>query len=229
VREMFDGLVERYDVVNDVLSLGFDRWWRRVAARAVADATAPGARVLDLGCGTGRLGALLAGRARVVGVDVSRAMLARARDAAPPFAGLVQGSAFRLPFADGSFGAVTSAFVLRNLEDLGGAFREMARVTAPGGTVVALDITGPSDRRVRRLFDAYFGTVAPALGGLVGRREAYRYLVRSLAQLPSSAELCALLEGAGLMAARARPLTWGTATLFTALVRDGADRKEASR
>jgi demethylmenaquinone methyltransferase / 2-methoxy-6-polyprenyl-1,4-benzoquinol methylase len=215
---MFDGLVERYDLVNDVLSLGFDRWWRRAAAKAVAVATAPSARVLDLGCGTGRLGALLAGRARVVGVDVSRAMLARARYAAPPFAGLVQASAFRLPFADASFGAVASGFVLRNLEDLGGAFREIARVTAPGGAVVALDITGPSDRRLRRLFDAYFGTVAPALGGLVGQREAYRYLVRSLAQLPSPPELCTLLEGVGLTAAHARPLTWGTATLFTARV-----------
>jgi len=213
---MFDDVVPTYDLINDVLSLGLDRWWRRVAARAVADATAPGARVLDLGCGTGRLGALMAGGARVVGVDLSRAMLSHARAAAPPFAGLVQASAFRLPFADASFGAVASGFVLRNLEDLGGAFREMSRVTAPGGAVVALDITGPSDRRVRRLFDAYFGTVAPALGGLVGRREAYRYLVRSLAQLPTPRELCALLEGAGLTTARGRPLTWGTATLLTA-------------
>ena len=225
---MFDDVAPRYDLINDVLSLGLDRWWRRVAARTVADAAAPGARVLDLGCGTGRLGALLAGRARVVGVDVSRAMLSHARAAAPPFAGLVQASAFRLPFADASFGAVASGFVLRNLEDLGGAFREMARVTAPGGAVVALDITGPSDRRLRRLFDAYFGIVAPALGGLIERREAYRYLVRSLAQLPSPPELCTLLEGAGLTAAHARPLTWGTATLFTARVRQGTDPKEAS-
>src|SRR5207237_438911 len=90
IRAMFDDVAERYDLLNGVISLGMDRWWRRVAARAVADATAPAARVLDLGCGTGRLGALLTGRARVVGMDLSQAMLARAMDAAPPFAGLVQ-------------------------------------------------------------------------------------------------------------------------------------------
>lgn len=229
VREMFDGLVERYDLVNDVLSLGLDRWWRRAAVREVARAIAPGARVLDLGCGTGRLGGLLAGRARVIGVDVSHAMLVRAQSRAPSLAGLAQGSVFRLPFRDASFDAVVSGFVLRNLDDLGGAFREMARVTAPGGLVVALDITGPQDRRLRRLFDAYFGTVAPVLGGLVGRREAYRYLVRSLAQLPPPAELCSMLERAGFAAARARALTWGTATLFTARTPPGTERKGANR
>ncbi len=226
---MFDGLVERYDLVNDLLSLGLDRWWRRVAAREIEASTEPGARVLDLGCGTGRLGALLAGRARVVGLDVSHAMLARASARARSPAGLVQGSAFRLPFPDASFDAVASGFVLRNLHDLGRAFREMARVMAPEGVLVALDITGPADRRLRRVFDAYFGTVAPAVGGLVGRRAAYRYLVRSLAQLPPPAELCSIIERAGFSAARARPLTWGTATLFTARTPLGTDRKEVNR
>jgi len=226
---MFDGLLERYDLVNDLLSLGLDRWWRRVAAGPVAGAIAPRARVLDLGCGTGRLGLLLTGRARVVGADVSHGMVIRARARARGRAAFVQASAFALPFPDGAFEAVLSGFVLRNLDDLPGAFAEMARVIAPGGELVALDITGPSGPRLRRLFDAYFGTVAPALGGLVGRREAYRYLVRSLAQLPAPADVCSILERSGFGEPRARSLTWGAATLFTARRPHGTDRKEANR
>src|SRR5207245_5354946 len=98
VRAMFDGLVPRYDLVNDILSLGLDRWWRRSVARAIADAVGPRTMILDLGCGTGRLGLLLADRARVVGLDVSPAMLEAARSRSAGRLRLVQGSAFRLPF-----------------------------------------------------------------------------------------------------------------------------------
>jgi demethylmenaquinone methyltransferase/2-methoxy-6-polyprenyl-1,4-benzoquinol methylase len=128
---------------------------------------------------------------------------------------LVQGSAFRLPFADSTFGGAVSAFVLRNLDDLPGAFGELARVVSPGGGLALVDITEPSRPVTRRLFDAYFETAAPALGALVGRREEYRYLVRSLAQLPPPQELCDMLRSAGFAGCSARPLTGGMVTLFT--------------
>lgn len=216
VEGMFDSLVDRYDLVNDLLSLGLVRQWRRAVARTLR--IAPWQRVLDLGCGTGRLAERLAPRHRVVGLDVSQAMLhaARERLEARGRIPLVRGSAFRLPFADASFGGAASAFVLRNLDDLPGAFAELARVVGPGGRVAIVDITEPRSPVLRRGFDAYFGTVAPALGSLVGRGEAYRYLVRSLAQLPPPQEVSGLLRAAGFARCSARPLFPGTATLWTA-------------
>lgn len=210
---MFDDVARRYDLVNTLLSLGQDAWWRRRTARAVP-VPSPGARILDLGCGTGKLGALFAGRAHPVGIDVSARMLESARARYGRRLSLVLGSAFSLPFNDASVDAVVSAFVLRNLNDLPAAFAEMYRVTKPGGTVALVDITGPRSPLFRRLFDAYFGTVAPALGALAGEREAYRYLSRSLAQLPSPKDLAALLATAGFDRVRIVPMSGGMVTLW---------------
>jgi demethylmenaquinone methyltransferase/2-methoxy-6-polyprenyl-1,4-benzoquinol methylase len=219
IQAMFGDIVERYDLLNDVLSLGLDRWWRRVVARTIARSVAEDTLVLDLGCGTGRLGSLLAGGARVVGIDLSHRMLIEARRRAVRTGRampLVQGSAFRLPFTDGMFGAAVSGFVLRNLDDLPAAFAELHRVLAPGARVALVDITEPSNGLVRRAFDAYLGRAAPALGALAGKREQYRYLVRSLAHLPRRGGVCDVLRGTGFTRCSARPLTAGTATLFTA-------------
>jgi demethylmenaquinone methyltransferase/2-methoxy-6-polyprenyl-1,4-benzoquinol methylase len=211
IRRMFDGVAPRYDTLNDVLSLGLDRWWRRRTAGAAH--AERGDRVLDLGCGTGKLGALLTPRAFVVGVDVSPAMLARARRAGD--LALVRATAFRLPFADAAFRAVVSGFVLRNLRDLPGAFAELARVVEPGGRIALVDATEPPNRAFRRVFDAYFGAAAPALGALVGRRDAYRYLARSLGQIPPVPEVCRMLRVAGFDRCAGRPLSGGMVTLFT--------------
>lgn len=212
---MFDGIVPRYDLLNGILSLGQDDRWRQVAAAAVG--AKPGQRVLDLGCGTGELGARLAGVARVVGVDVSGRMLGQAQARFGRRIALVRGSAFHLPFRDGVFSGAVSGFVLRNLNDLDGAFRELARVLAPGARIALVDATEPRNHMVRSLFDAYFGTVAPVLGTAVGQPRAYRYLVGSLAHLPPAEVLCRRIEQAGFTRARARPLTLGAVTLFTAV------------
>ena len=211
VEVMFDDIVDRYDVVNRVLSLGLDRRWRRRAARALGRV---GGLVLDLGCGTGDL-LREVGVERAIGVDVSERMLLRARYRVGRAARLVRGSAFSLPFADASFAGAVSGFVLRNLDDLEGAFAELARVVRPGGSLALVDITEPSRPALRTAFRAYFDAVAPALGGLVGKREAYRYLTRSLAQVPPPSEVTAMLGEAGFVDSAARPLTGGIVTLFT--------------
>ncbi|MBA3551874.1 MAG: ubiquinone/menaquinone biosynthesis methyltransferase [Actinobacteria bacterium] len=214
---LFDDIVGRYDRVNTILSFGLDRAWRRTAARALGSPL--GTLVLDLGCGTGALGLQLAATHRVVGVDVSHGMLTAAVSKATNPGRrmrLVRGTALRLPFRSGAFQGAVSAFLLRNLDDLPGAFDELARVVAPAGSVALLDITGPRHPVLRRAFDAYFGAAAPALGALTGSPNAYRYLVRSLAQLPAPEGVCAMLREAGFSDTRARGLTGGVVTLFTA-------------
>jgi demethylmenaquinone methyltransferase/2-methoxy-6-polyprenyl-1,4-benzoquinol methylase len=211
---MFDGVSRRYDLFNDILSMGLDRWWRRQAVRTLS--SPPGARVLDLGCGTGKLGALLASRCHVVGIDLSQEMLRLAQRTHGSRLRYVQGSAFRLPFGSGSFDAGVSGFVLRNLEDLPAAFAELSRVLRPRAPIAVVDITEPSHPLFRRLFDAYFRTVAPALGALAGKAGAYRYLVGSLGQIPPPEDVMDMLSAAGFARAAARPLTGGLVTLFTA-------------
>jgi demethylmenaquinone methyltransferase/2-methoxy-6-polyprenyl-1,4-benzoquinol methylase len=142
-------------------------------------------------------------------------MLLAARQKGGKRLSLVEGSVFALPFDHGTFHAAVSGFVLRNLEELPAAFAELARVMAPGGRIGLVDITEPPHPALRRLFDAYFGVAAPALGRLAGQPDAYRYLARSLAQLPPPREVCALLEASGFAGCEARPLTGGMVTLFT--------------
>jgi demethylmenaquinone methyltransferase/2-methoxy-6-polyprenyl-1,4-benzoquinol methylase len=211
---MFDDVVRRYDLLNDVLSLGFDRWWRR---KTVAALGAPHGPVLDLGCGTGRLGERLAGRSAVVGVDLSHAMLLAARARLGGRMRLVAGSAYRLPFAERTFSGAVSGFVLRNLDDLPRAFAEVGRVLEPGAGIAMVDITEPASPVLRRAFDAYFRVAAPAVGAWVGKRDAYRYLVRSLVQLPPPDAICSMLDHAGFRSSRARTLAPGMVTLWTAV------------
>ncbi len=210
---MFDAIVPRYDLVNDVLSAGMDRRWRRATVRELR--AVPGLPVLDLGCGTGRLAYRAAATGhRVVGLDVSGPMVHVARDRGLRRA--VQGSAFRLPFASGAFGGAASGFVLRNLHDLPAAFAELVRVLRPGAGLAIVDITEPAEPLRRKVFDAYFRVAAPLAGGLVGRRDAYRYLVRSLAHLPPPAVVAAMLRDAGTERVRWRALAPGMVTLWTA-------------
>jgi len=215
---MFDDIADRYDVANDVLSLGLHRRWRRRTAAAVP--AVPGGWALDLGCGTGGLGRLLVGRMKVVGVDLSHRMLLRARRRSGPDLELVGGSGLALPFRDGLFTCVVSAFVLRNLRDLGAAFGEIARVLVPGGRIALIDITEPGRPAVRGLFDGYLRTVAPLVGSLMGNGDAYRYLAGSLGQLPPSDELCRTLEASSFIECHARTMSGGTVTLFTARLPD---------
>ncbi|HEX6655776.1 MAG TPA: ubiquinone/menaquinone biosynthesis methyltransferase, partial [Candidatus Limnocylindria bacterium] len=209
VVDMFDRIAPRYDAMNTVMTGGLDAIWRRNALDAAA--LQPGDRVLDVATGTGKLALAAAVRVKpggeVVGLDPAAEMLARARRAAAGRAGArltwVQADAGSLPFAAGTFDAVTIGFGLRNLPDVAAALREMARVAAPGGRVVVLEIATPSGGLSGLLFRTWFQQVIPRLGALAGGAEAYRYLPESVARYPAPPRIAELMADAGL-----RPIRW---------------------
>jgi demethylmenaquinone methyltransferase/2-methoxy-6-polyprenyl-1,4-benzoquinol methylase len=222
VRAMFTRIARRYDLMNSLMTAGRHHAWRRVAARAAV--AAPPGPVLDLATGTADLALAIRdldpGR-RVVGADFSAGMLGEARRKlgarAERAVTLVAGDALRLPFADGSFACVTSAFLLRNLEDLPGGLTEMKRVTAAGGRVVTLDITSPALRGWAPVFNLYFRRVVPAIGALVaGDRQAYTYLPQSVARFVTPDALAALMAEAGLRNVRYQRLGLGTIAIHVA-------------
>lgn len=224
VREMFTRIARRYDLMNTVMTGGRHHAWRRLTARAVC--AAPGGPVLDLATGTADLALAirrLDPRRAVIGADFAETMLAEGARKLTAVGErgvrLLAADALRLPFPDGAFACVTSAFLLRNLEDLPGGLSEMRRVTRPGGRVVSLEITSPGVPAWGRLFDLYFNRVVPAVGALVaGDRQAYTYLPLSVARFVSPAELTRVMERVGLRNVQCRRLALGTIALHVAEV-----------
>lgn len=192
----FDQVAPRYDLLNRLMSGGRDRRWRE---RLVAALGAAGrGRALDLGCGTGDVALLLAERgARVVGADPSRGMLRLARAKAPRLA-WVQADALHLPFKAGAFDGSTSAFVLRNLPDRAAAFREQARVLRQGGIAAHLELVRPARGAQRVLHAAYVKLVVPAMGLLSSDPGSYRYLSRTVMEVPPPERFAEELQNAGL-------------------------------
>ena len=211
VRSMFDAIAPRYDLVNRIMTFRMDVRWRR---RTVASlGLPPGARVVDLACGTGDLcRELVAQRLDPIGVDLSFGMLAAARTDAP----LVHGDALRLPLPDGSVEGVTCGFALRNFERLPPFFGELARVIGPGGRVALLEVAEPPNRVLRAGHRVYFGKVVPLVGGLLSDGSAYRYLPRSVAYLPPPPQMLDDLRAAGFAQVERRLLSAGIAQLVTA-------------
>jgi demethylmenaquinone methyltransferase/2-methoxy-6-polyprenyl-1,4-benzoquinol methylase len=256
IRDNFDAIAPRYDLTNRVISFGVDRRWRRAAVRQLAGLP-PGGTVLDLACGTCdvALEVLRQGRAaRVVGADLSGAMLrlarrklagrglaapqsaegrpggARAagpwpagRDGAGGPAGrragavdLVAAPAEALPFPDAAFDGVTIAFGIRNVPDFRAGLREMRRVLRPGGRAVILEFSTPPSRWLWRMYNYYFFSVLPRIGGLLtGREAAYRYLTRTVAEFPGPRQFAAAMEESGFAGVSWRSLNGGIVCIHT--------------
>ncbi|MCX4664482.1 demethylmenaquinone methyltransferase [Streptomyces uncialis] len=212
VASMFDDVAERYDLTNDVLSLGQDRIWRRAVAKAV-DAR-PAQRVLDLAAGTATssLPFTKAG-AYVVPCDFSLGML-QVGKRRHPWLPLTAGDATRLPFKDDTFDAVTISFGLRNVQGTERAMREMLRVTRPGGRVVICEFSHPTWAPFRTLYTEYLMRALPPVARRVSSNpDAYVYLAESIRDWPDQAELASMLGDAGWSRVAWRNLSGGIATL----------------
>ena len=231
VSAMFDRVADRYDLMNDVLSLGQDRWWRRIVARTVG--ARPGELVLDLAAGTGTSSRTFAADgATCVACDFSLGMLqvgARRQRSAPeggPAAGaagragqvrFVAGDALDLPFRDQAFDAVTISFGLRNVADPDVALAELLRVTRPGGRLVICEFGHLPWSRLNTVYESYLTTALPVVARrLSGSPEAYDYLAESIKDWPAQPELARRIAAAGWSAVRWRNLSLGVVAVHHA-------------
>ena len=221
VREMFDNIAPKYDLLNHTLSMSIDRVWRRRVVGEVRRAK-PG-RILDVATGTGHLAIAMARRIRdvqVLGVDLSEQMLAVARRKieARGLDGRIvldRGDAERLAVADASVDVATVAFGVRNFGDLGAGLRELARTIKPGGKVVILEFSRPRNRVFRALYEFYSYKILPRIGGLVSRdKRAYEYLPASVGEFPAPEEFMAMMARAGFRNCRARSQSFGIAQIY---------------
>jgi len=215
VAAMFDGVAERYDLTNDLLSLGQARLWRRAAAQAV-DAR-PGERVLDLAAGTGTssLPFQQAG-ASVVACDFSLGMLEVGKERNPHL-DFAAGDAMKLPFKDGVFDAVTISFGLRNVADTTAGLRELRRVTKPGGRLLICEFSHPKFAPFRTVYLEYLMRALPAIANKVATNpEAYVYLAESIRAWPDQRGLATLIQASGWSKVAWRDLTGGIVTLHRA-------------
>jgi demethylmenaquinone methyltransferase/2-methoxy-6-polyprenyl-1,4-benzoquinol methylase len=213
---MFDKVADRYDLLNDALSLGMDRRWRKVVARAVGAGS--GQLVLDLAAGTGTSSRAFTRRgARCVACDFSLGMLAVG--ARRPTLGLAfaAGDALELPFRDGTFDVVTASFGLRNVADTSQALRELLRVTRPGGRLVICEFSHLPMKRLNSLYEQYLVRVLPAVARRLSRNaEAYDYLAESIQAWPQQQVLAGQIAAAGWSGVSWRNLDLGIVALHEA-------------
>jgi demethylmenaquinone methyltransferase/2-methoxy-6-polyprenyl-1,4-benzoquinol methylase len=211
VRSMFDAIAPRYDLVNRMMTFGLDVRWRRQSARALG--LPRGSRVLDVACGTGDFLAILRDAGlRAVGMDLSWGMLAVNGTGLP----LAQADGSALPVATGSMDGITCGYALRNFTELATVLAEFGRVVRAGGRISLLEVAEPERGLLRTGDRIWFRHVVPLIGGLVSDRAAYRYLPRSTAYLPPTAELRSMLWEAGFSTVNHRPLSGGLSQLITA-------------
>jgi demethylmenaquinone methyltransferase/2-methoxy-6-polyprenyl-1,4-benzoquinol methylase len=217
VRDVFDSVAGRYDLMNDLMSGGTHRLWKRFTL-ALANLR-PGQRALDVAGGSGDLAAGLArqvgARGLVVLSDINAAMLARGRDrlideGLVGHVACVQADAERLPFADGTFDCITIGFGLRNVTDKPAALAAMRRALRPGGQLLVLEFSRPRVPGLQPLYDAYSFRVLPWLGRVVaGDETSYRYLAESIRMHPDQDTLLKMLQEAGLEGCRYHNLSGG--------------------
>lgn len=223
VRQMFNSIAPRYDLLNHVLSANVDRlWWRRTARRFRSVLAQPDAAILDICCGTGDMTMALLkhrpeGARPVVAADFARAMLERgAQKLAGRGAVALEADALHLPLHAGSLDLVVTAFGFRNLANYEAGLREFARVLKPGGQLGILEFSEPGGL-IGKAYAVYFRRALPAIGRLIcGRQGPYNYLPSSVGSFPLPAGMLAMMRAAGYEDCAWEPYTFGIAGLYTA-------------
>jgi len=217
VRGMFGRIAPRYDLLNHLLSMNIDRYWRAHTVKLVSHVLMkPGARVLDVSCGTGDLMIALQKRGRgasVLGSDFSHPMLTAARSKTSQ-GGLFEADALTLPVADASFDLVTIAFGFRNLANYGRGLAELRRILKPGGVLAILEFSTPPNALLAALYGFYSRNVLPVIGGWIsGSRDAYTYLPESVRKFPDAPGLAQQMREVGFENVRYERMTAGIVAL----------------
>ena len=216
VADLFSRISRRYDLMNDLMTLGMHRGWKRKTV-SIATQNSTGA-ALDVSTGTGDLAFQLArtpGTTRSVALDLLPEMIFRAQQKchreAPRSPSFIVGDALSLPFPSNTFACSTAGFSLRNMPDVRQAIAEMARVVRPGGRVALLELSPMQSDFKARVFRLYFHWLVPLVGGIIARdRTAYTYLPQSVDTFIDAEELAAILRDAGLSGVRYQRLGFGT-------------------
>jgi len=217
VREVFDSVAAQYDLMNDLMSGGLHRLWKRFTIEL--SAVRSGQTVLDIAGGTGDLAAkfskLVGADGKVILADINAAMLSVGRDrlidkGALSNIDVVQADAQFLPFEDNSIDCITIAFGLRNVTDKAKALRSMHRVLKPGGRVLVLEFSKPTSPLLSKVYDAYSFSALPAMGKLItDDADSYRYLAESIRKHPDQESLLEMVEDAGFVDCRYHNMTGG--------------------
>lgn len=221
VKKMFDNIAPDYDKLNHILSLNIDKNWRKKAVRELADEVRP-LNVLDVACGTGDFTIEIARKvphgSTVVGVDISDGMIAVGLEKLAKLgidATLKVADCEALPYEDNTFDRISVGFGVRNFEHLELGLSEMYRVLAPGGKLVILELSVPSNAFIRWCYKLYFLKILPFIGGLVsGDRSAYEYLPASVLRFPAPDKFMSIIKSAGFDVVEHRALTLGVCRMY---------------
>ena len=214
VSAMFDGVARRYDLLNDLLSLGRTKAWRKVATSIIAPK--PGMRILDIAAGTGSSSRPLADAgAEVIPLDFSKGLLEAGRKRHPDLA-FTQGDALALSFKKNEFDVTTISFGLRNTSDTSKALKESFRVLKPGGRMVVVEFSQPTNRIFRTIYLRYLMRALPTVAKKVSSNpDAYVYLAESILAWPNQSGLAELMKAAGFGNVQWKNLTFGIVAILT--------------
>lgn len=221
IEKLFDKIAPDYDKLNHILSLNIDKGWRSKAVREIIDKNTP-LNILDVACGTGDFTIEIAKKAaagsKMTGIDLSEGMMSIGREklaAAGIEATLEQGDCEALKYAEGTFDRISVGFGVRNFENLPTGLKEMHRVLKPGGKLVILELSVPSNAFIRWCYKLYFLKILPVIGGLIsGERGAYEYLPASVLHFPAPDKFQAMLREAGFADVKHKALTLGICRMY---------------
>ena len=224
IKSLFDNIAPDYDKLNHILSLNIDKGWRKKAVREIIDSKEP-LKVLDVACGTGDFTIEIARKAAegssITGIDLSEGMMKVGREkinAAKARATLEYGDCEALTYSNDLFDRISVGFGVRNFEHLDIGLKEMCRVLKPGGKLVILELSVPSNPIIRWCYKLYFLNILPAIGGIVsGNRGAYEYLPASVLHFPAPDRFIGMMREAGFSEVRHKAFTFGICRMYVGI------------